>query len=217
MSKAVTRPYRSPLREQQANATRRSIAAAAERLLIANGYAGMTIDAIAREARVAPQTVYAVFGSKRGILAALLDRAIYEDDFVDLVERAHDRGSAYEALRFSVSLVRRFYESEGEVYSLLRGAGVLDPELARLETNREAKRREATEQHVRHILEDRLRPGMELRVAQDLFWALTSRDIYRMLVQERHWSGENYERWLLHVLAGSLLVPEELPEGTCQI
>ncbi len=213
MSKAVTRPYRSPLREQQANATRRNIAAAAEHLLIANGYAGMTIDAIAKEARVAPQTVYAVFGSKRGILAALLDRIIYEDDFADLIEKAYDSASAYEALRFSTSLVRRLYESEGEVYSLLRGAGVLDPELARLETNREAKRRKATEQHVQHILADRLRPGMELQVAQDLFWALTSRDIYRMLVHERHWSGETYEHWLLHILAVSLLVPEELPDG----
>ena len=115
------------MRERRANATRRKIAAAAERLLVSSGYADMTVKAIAREAGVAQQTVYAVFGSKRGILAALLTRIVYEDEFTELVERALDSASAYESLRFSVSLTRRVYESEKEGHTLLRGAGTSSP------------------------------------------------------------------------------------------
>lgn len=210
MDKGKSRPYRSPLRERRANTTRRSIADAAERLLVSNGYAGMTVEAIAREANVSPQTVYAVFGSKRGILADLLDRIIYEDDFTELVERAHEASSAYEALSFSVSLARRVYESEGAVYNLLRGAGVLDPELARIESNRETRRRDLLEMHVEHILKGKRLPhGMTLAIAKDLYWSLTGRDLYRMLVLERNWSQEEYERWLLHTLASALLFQDD--------
>ena len=211
ISQNRTRSYRSPLRERRANATRRKIAAAAERLLVSSGYADMTVKAIAREAGVAQQTVYAVFGSKRGILAALLTRIVYEDEFTELVERALDSASAYESLRFSVSLTRRVYESEKEGHTLLRGAGVLDLELARVEEECEARRREHTAPYVAHILSGRLRPGMSLQTAQDLFWTLTSRDIYRMRVHDRKWTADAYERWLLHLLASALLGPEDAP------
>lgn len=46
--------------------------AAAESLFVADGYAATTIAAIAEKADVAVQTVYAVFGNKRAILAELL-------------------------------------------------------------------------------------------------------------------------------------------------
>lgn len=205
------RSYRSPLRERRANATRRKIADAAERLLVARGYADMTVKAIAREAGVAQQTVYAVFGSKRGILAALLSRTAYEDDFAELVERARNSSSVYESLRVSVSLTRRIYESETDARILLRGAGVLDLELARVEEEFEALRREHIEAYVEDALFGQLRPGMDLQTAQDIFWALTSRDIYRMLAHERKWTGDAYERWLLRFLASALLGTEEAP------
>ena len=51
-------------------------------------------------------------------------------------------------------------------------------------------------------------------MALDVFWCLTSRDLYRMLVQERGWDGETYANWLYEMLANSLLhVSEEHPDG----
>src|SRR6058998_3575231 len=67
------RPYKSLVRERQAGDTRRRIVEAARRLLQSEGYAGMTVEAIARRAEVSAQTVYALFKSKTGILAELLD------------------------------------------------------------------------------------------------------------------------------------------------
>ena len=53
---------------------------AAARLFVQVGYAGTTISSIADEAGVAVQTVYAVFGNKQAIMAAVVDRAIAGDD-----------------------------------------------------------------------------------------------------------------------------------------
>ena len=68
---AETRTYVSPKREEQANATRRAILEASQRLFLSRGYGATSIRAIAEEAGVAVQTVYAVFGNKRQLVIEL--------------------------------------------------------------------------------------------------------------------------------------------------
>src|SRR3954465_12952947 len=68
------RPYHSPLRQEQALATRQRIPRAALELFGANGYGATSIAAVAREAGVVPETIYATFGSKRGIVDGLIER-----------------------------------------------------------------------------------------------------------------------------------------------
>lgn len=58
------RPYRSAQRETQARATRERIVQAARKLFARNGYDATTLLAVAQEAAVAVQTVYATYGSK---------------------------------------------------------------------------------------------------------------------------------------------------------
>ena len=64
------RAYRSELREQQAEGTRRRILDATVRV-IAGGLADVTVPAVARAAGVSVPTVYRHFGTKRDLLAAL--------------------------------------------------------------------------------------------------------------------------------------------------
>ncbi|HSB65838.1 MAG TPA: helix-turn-helix domain-containing protein, partial [Anaerolineales bacterium] len=61
------------LRQRQAQATRSMIVTAAQALFLEQGYICTTIDIIAERAGVATSTVYAIFGSKRGILRAIRD------------------------------------------------------------------------------------------------------------------------------------------------
>ena len=82
---AVKREYDSSRRRRQAAQTRADILQAARRLFSARGYAATTIEAIAGEAEVAEATVYAGFGSKRGILLAF--QQLMEEN-IDLGERA---------------------------------------------------------------------------------------------------------------------------------
>src|SRR6185437_15493406 len=73
-------PYRSPLRAEQAAATRRLILDAATRLFVERGYAGTSIDAIADEAGVGRSTVFAAASGKSWLLKTAYDRAVAGDD-----------------------------------------------------------------------------------------------------------------------------------------
>ena len=85
MTKKKIRTYYSLVRQRQADETRTRIAEAARKLILDQGYGAATMEAIAREAGVATPTVYAVFGSKRNILAELIDRAAFGPAYQDLV------------------------------------------------------------------------------------------------------------------------------------
>ena len=71
-----TRRYRSTVRAEQAQRTRTRILDAAEQQFAQRGYAAAAIAAIARTADVAPDTVYATFKNKRGILGALVEARV---------------------------------------------------------------------------------------------------------------------------------------------
>ena len=213
MEKHTARKYSSPIRERQANQTRTNILDATQRLFLERGYAKTPVEAIAQEAGVAKQTVYAVFRSKNGIVAELLDRAVFTERVFELHDRSLETASIHEALKLTAQLVLQVHESQSPVFDLLRGAGMLDPQLARVQNDLRCVNRDRQENHVRFLLRGRrLKEGIDMGMALDVFWCLTSRDLYRMLVQERGWSGETYANWLYEMLANSLLhVSEEHP------
>jgi AcrR family transcriptional regulator len=67
-----TRPYRSELRQQQADDTRARILEAALRVM-ARGMASLSVPEVAREAGVSVPTIYRHFGTKEGLLAELFE------------------------------------------------------------------------------------------------------------------------------------------------
>src|SRR5260370_38557214 len=85
--RASRRPYHSPARRRQAEQTRARILTAARDLFRSAGYASTTLDAIASSAQVSAKTVEAAFGSKRGVLAALVDPLASAGPPRDLVDR----------------------------------------------------------------------------------------------------------------------------------
>jgi AcrR family transcriptional regulator len=205
-----TRSYVSPRRRQQADETRRRIADAARRLLGTRGYAATTMAEIAAAAGVALPTVYATFGSKPGILKALIDRAIFTTAYEDLVTEAFAQDVPADRLRVAARIACEIYEAERAELDFLRGAGVAAPELIALDAERESQRF-ATQAAVIESLAASLRPGMTLAAAQDVFWTLTARDLFRMLVVERRWSAERYQGWLGALLATELLGTSATP------
>src|SRR5437667_12776685 len=87
MPKIKKRIYKSPVRQRQAGDTRQRIVEATRYLLESEGYAGMTIEAIARRAEVSAQSVYGIFKSKTGIHVELLDQADFGADYEDSVRK----------------------------------------------------------------------------------------------------------------------------------
>src|SRR5215203_3087156 len=76
----VTRPYRSPSRQDQARRTRARIVAAAAAEFLTRGYGGTTIRAVAAAAGVSVPLIETTFGSKPRLLKAAIDVAIAGDD-----------------------------------------------------------------------------------------------------------------------------------------
>jgi AcrR family transcriptional regulator len=208
MSRPKKRTYKSLARGRQADDTRRRIVGASRELLQAEGYDGMTIEAIARKAEVSAPSVYAIYKSKAGILAELMDQSSYGPDYQETVREAHNTSDPEARLRLAARIARTVHEAQGAAFDLLRGAGVVAPELAKLERQRETLRYERQEGTITFLRDAcRLRADLKYGPARDVFWMLTGRDVYRALVRERRWSPQEYERWLADALVHSLMRP----------
>lgn len=208
LPKANKRRYKSLVRERQAGDTRQRIVEATRQLLRREGYAGMTIEAIAQRAEVSAQSVYAIFKSKTGVLLALLDQSMFGSDYEEIVRQARSATDPVDRLRRAAGVARQIRGAQSAAFDLMRGAGVVSPKLAELEQQRERLRYEREENVISFLREaGRLRRGLDYKTARDVFWMLTGGDVYRMLVRERRWSPRKYENWLADTLVQSLLTP----------
>jgi AcrR family transcriptional regulator len=207
MAKKIVRSYYSLVRQRQADETRARIAAAARQLILNQGYEVATIEAIARVAGVATPTVYAVFGSKRRILTELIDRAAFGPAYQALVGEVKDLVDPIARLQLSARIARQVYDSERLEFDLLRKAGVVIPELAAIEHEKECGRYEGQASTITLLVQSgQLLSGLDEKEARDIFWTLTARDIYRMLVIERKWSSDRYEKWLSNAIVSALVI-----------
>jgi AcrR family transcriptional regulator len=200
------RSYHSPARQRQAEATRRAIVVAARTLFARLGYAGATLEAIAEEAGVSAKTVVAAFGSKRGILAEVVNPAALGGPTEEALTRLRAEPEPARRLALVAALTRQVYGLFGAEFELLRGAGVVAPELADIASVIERRRRSYQERLIAFLHErGALRTDLALDEAADELWALTSFDLYRMLVMAQEWRPERYELWLTDILTQRLL------------
>ena len=204
--RSARRPYHSPTRRRQAEQTRARILAAARDLFRSAGYAATTLEAIASSAQVSAKTVEAAFGSKRGVLAALVDPLASAGPPRELVDQIRAADDPLHRLRLVAELTRRSYERSVPEFELMRGAAAVAPEVAAVAGQVES-RRYVNQTRLAAYLEEYgvLRDGLAADQATDIIWALTSYDVYRALIGERHWPADRYQAWLAATLAATLL------------
>ena len=209
MSTTGKRRYRSRLRDERAGDTRERIVTAARELFAARGVEGATVAAIARQAGVAEPTVYAVFGSKREIMAALLARTEQEagaDAWAAQIAAEPDpAGKVALFARWSREL---FTTSHDVVAAAHRG-----PATAELASEGDRRRREAIEALVTAVVAaGALKPGLTARQAADRAWILTGPEVY-LLAAACGWSAETYQDWLATLLSEQILTPARANPG----
>src|SRR5262245_19646393 len=119
-------------RQRQALETKQRIAAAARRVWAADGYAAGSIEQVAREAGVALRTVYAAFGSKKPILAAICDQWLAEAGVMELGREVMEEPDARRRLERIAHLDRRQWEAGQDVVPMLEAAAASDAEVARM-------------------------------------------------------------------------------------
>jgi AcrR family transcriptional regulator len=195
-SGSAPRRYRSELREQQAEQTKRSVVEAAHGLFIANGWAATGMREVAATAGVALETVYSHFSSKRGLLRAVVDAAAVGDDApVPMAHRPEflvlGTGGRAARLRAAARLVTTVHQRTTPVAKMLRQAAPADDEIAEmLQTTRERQRHDV-ETALGLILD---RPPTVAE--RDGVWAIVSPEVYLLLVEESGWEAEQFEDWI---------------------
>lgn len=205
MPKRVARPYKSNRRDQQAADTRNRILDAARDLIQKSGFQETTIDAIAGHAGVAAPTVYSVFGSKRGILQGLMERAVFSSGYENLLREAMQYQDPAMRLRVASKLSRQIYDALQNEAELLRGADFAAPEFVREKENLRYNRQSGMIKFLQS--KNALKKNITAGAALDILWTLTSREVYRMFVVERRWTSDDYEKWVGDTLVSALIEP----------
>ena len=191
---------------------RGAVVGAARALFLERGYGGTTVEAISERADVPPATVYRLFRSKLGILKAVLDVSVGGDDqAVAVADRPRVRAlisdeDAKDQLAGFAALLREIMGRVGSVHRILADAARSDQDAASLLTEMARQRQEGQRRIARSLARSgALRPGIRERDAADIIHALASPEVYGLLVSDRGWSGERYEKWLRSILIDQLL------------
>jgi AcrR family transcriptional regulator len=201
----VKRPYRSPLRQAQAEQTRQRILDAGLALFAERGYTVTSVAQIAAAAGVSAETIYTSVGSKRGIIDALLAQVDEDRPIERARETVAARGGGPRVnLEVYAETAGRFWAAHAQLVEVLR-KGVGDPEIGGAWAARETGRRNLFADAVRAWPAGSLRGGLDPERAADIAWALTAQESYGRLVERQGWSLEDYIAWTADLLIGQLL------------
>ena len=212
MTEAVKRRYDNSRRQAQARVTRLKVIEAAKRLFIEHGYPATTIEAIAEEAEVSLPTLYRLFGSKRALLAAVLDTSFGGDDQpIEFGERPAVRAARAEPdpakmVNAFARIARELIERSSAIQHVLATAAQVDPDAAELLAEIRRQRHTGQSRIVAALdARDALDPDLDETEAADIVYALLSPEVHRILTVERGWPADRYERWIARSL--STLLP----------
>jgi AcrR family transcriptional regulator len=202
-----------PPRDQaRTRLARAAVTDAARELFLERGYGATTVDAISDHAEVPPATVYRLFSSKHGILKSLLDVSIVGDhEDVPMADRPEvqslvDNPNPREQLAGFVGITVRVNERIAPLYRILTSAAGTDPDAAGLLDELTRQRQRGQRTIARSLARaGALRPELRERDAADLIHALMSPELYQLLVVDRAWNADRYQRWLARTLGDQLL------------
>jgi len=206
MSTQRKRAYASKQRDEAAAITRARVLQAAKALFARRGIDAVTIAELARKARVSASTVYSLFKSKEGVLHALMQAALFGGRYQSASARLDEVSDPVEQIAATAAVARAIYESEAAELGLMRGASAFSPALRKLEQTFEDMRLSMQRVRIERLYGDaKAKPGLPKAKARRLLWMYTSRDVYRMLVQEAGWTPDEYEAWLAQTLVDALV------------
>ena len=197
----VKRRYDATKRREAAARTRQAILDAALELFTVRGYTATSMAAIAAGADVALDTIYASVGRKPELARLLIETAISgsaqaipadQRDYVQAILAAPD---ARAKIEIYASAMRTIAGRLAPLLVIIQQAAGAEPELTSLW--REISERRAA--NMRRFAAD-LAAAAALRVtladAADIVWATNAPELYQLLVGQRGWTPERYERFL---------------------
>jgi AcrR family transcriptional regulator len=171
------------------------------------------LDQVSGRAGVATDTVLHVFGSKKGLLTAVLDVAVGGDDTeVRVLDREGTQAMRRETdqhrqvAMFAAGMTEQL-ERIRPLDDILRSAGTVDADARALREDLQLRqRRQAMTQVATWIAANGgLRDQMSIDDAAAIIWTLTSPEVHQLLREHCAWDTGHYRTWLADTLDHSLL------------
>jgi AcrR family transcriptional regulator len=197
----VKRRYDASRRRQAAARTRAAILEAARQLFSERGYTATPMTAIADRAGVALDTVYATVGRKPELARLLIETAISgtdqaipaeQRDYVRSIQATPDAGTKIAVYAAAITAIA---PRMALVLDIIQQAAPTEPELAALRTEIDERRAA----NMRLFVADLAAAAslrLDQREAADIVGATNSAEMYQLLVGQRGWTPQRYERFL---------------------
>jgi AcrR family transcriptional regulator len=186
------RKYDQRLRAEAADETRRRILDAVARRLREAPAEPLSLDQVARLARVARSTIYLVFGSRAGLFDAFTEDLWQRTGIAELT-RAVATPDARAHLRAASLAACRMLAADRDIYRVLYSMSRLDAEsVGRAVEKMDNERRGGMQHLANRLAEDgALRPDVSVEQATDLLWMLCSFDTFDLLYTDRGLSADD--------------------------
>jgi len=199
----MKRKYYSPRREAQALQTRKAILDAAFVIFSRRGYEATTIESIANEANVSPETVYAIFKNKFNLLDALVNRSVGAYDrplklsFANQLPKTSSTQSDTLIDIFAIEITN-LLDSFSELLVIIRNAGNTDTNIKEMYDSLLLNWRNSVKSLLNQSFsgDDEYPDVASDESLIDAIWALSSWDVYHLLIYNRYWSKSAYRTWL---------------------
>jgi len=212
MPQPPKRTYKSDLRATQAEATRQAIIDAAARLCRTGGWSSVTFPAIAKEAGVSRETVYAVFGNKAALIGevvkASVARAAPGRHFLDEERPRSIKGQSDPLVQIDLwaSYLTEILERVAPLIQVVRTGAEAEPEMQVLYKALHDGRRGNLRLIAESIAQQtRFRHALTVDGAADVLWQLASPEVFSLLTGVGGYTTDAYQKWLAEMLKATLL------------
>jgi AcrR family transcriptional regulator len=182
----ATRKYEQKLRAESAAETRTRILDAVYERVRTAPTRPVSVEEIARAARVARSTVYQAFGSRAGLFDALAQDVLYRGGF-ERVTAAVAHPDAREHLRQAIRAGMEVYGAYRDVHRVLFSTSALDPEATAGAMRRADEGRAGGMEYLARRLDEQsvLRAGLSVDDAAHILFVLTGFDSFDALYTGR--------------------------------
>ncbi|MEV5720452.1 TetR/AcrR family transcriptional regulator [Amycolatopsis mediterranei] len=197
---------RAGRRAEYAQLTRQAILDATRELFVRKGYFATKVEEIARVARVAPATVYAVGGGKHGLLRTLIESGTTAEDIPGILARLEAITEPGELIRFIVRATRVKFEQWSDLMRQVVAAAPQEPSVREVLRIAHDSLRGGLDLTARRLAGmGALRAGMDAARATDVLWLHLCNAAYFIRTDDLGWSLDESETWLNDTLPFALL------------
>jgi AcrR family transcriptional regulator len=204
-----TRRYDGSRRQAQARQRQAAILDSAQALFFELGYTATTVAGVATAAGVSPETVYKSFGGKPGLVRELRTRALLGVGAVPAElrsDRLRELTDPREVVQGWARLAQEVAPRVVPVLLLVREAAVGDAMMRQLLDELDADRRRRMRANARFLARaGHLRSGVSQAMATDILFAVSSPEMYDLLVMRGGWSLRRYARFVETTIMNALL------------